>query len=84
MASMRPQVPESLSIIAAHPRWAVRHPIKRAVVLNPSTPLVDAIRITTTLRGAELAEIASDPAIPEVLRTHAAELRAAALRRPRA
>ncbi|MBX3162506.1 MAG: hypothetical protein KF773_41470 [Deltaproteobacteria bacterium] len=84
MASMRPHVPESLAVIAGHPRWSVRHPIKRALVLNPSTPLADAIRIATTLRGAELAELATDPAVPEVLRTHAAELRAATLRRPRA
>jgi hypothetical protein len=84
MASMRPAVPESLAKIAAHARWSVRHPVKRALVLNPSTPLADAIRITTTLRAAELAELSQDPSLPEPLRAHAAEVRAASLRRPQA
>jgi len=81
MAAMRPAVPASLSKIAAHPRWSVRHPIKRALVLNPATPLAAAIRIATTLRAAELAEIAQDPSLPGPLREHAAEVRAASLRR---
>ena len=84
MASMRPAVPEALAKIAAHPRWSVRHPVKRALVLNPATPLADASRSATTLRAAELAELAQDPSLPEPLREHAAEVRAAALRRPQA
>lgn len=84
IASRRPSPPESLARLAAHPRWSVRHAIKRALVMNPSTPLADAIRITTTLRTAELAELAQDPALPEPLRTHAAEVHAASRRRPQA
>ena len=53
IASLRPAVPDTLRKIAAHPRWSVRHPVKRALVLNPMTPLADAIRIVTTLRGHE-------------------------------
>lgn len=81
MAAMRPAVPDALAKIAAHPRWSPRHAVKRALVLNPSTPLADAIRITTTLRAAELAELAQDPSLPEALREHAADVRAASLRR---
>ena len=84
MAAMRPGVPESLALIVAHTKWSVRHAVKRALVLNPSTPLADAIRIATTLRVSELAEIAADPSLPEQLRTHAAEVRAASSRRPQA
>ena len=84
IASRRPNVPESLAKLAGHPRWSVRHAIKRALVMNPATPLAEAIRIVTTLRAAELAELAEDPALPEPLRTHAAEVRATALRRPQA
>ncbi|HEU0036059.1 MAG TPA: hypothetical protein VFQ53_35850 [Kofleriaceae bacterium] len=84
MAAARPGVPASLAKIAAHPRWSVRHAVKRALVQNPATPLADAIRIVTTLRAAELAELAADPALPEALRTHAAEIRAAMQRRPQA
>ncbi len=84
MAAMRPAVPESLARIAAHAKWSVRHPVKRALVLNPATPLADAIRIATTLRAAELAELASDPSLPDQLRAHAAELHATTQRRPQA
>ncbi|HET9626134.1 MAG TPA: hypothetical protein VFP84_32455 [Kofleriaceae bacterium] len=84
VASARPAVPASLALIAAHPKWSVQHAIKRALVLNPATPLADAIRIATTLRGQELRELAADHSLPEPLRTHAAEVFAATLRRPRA
>jgi hypothetical protein len=84
IAAARPAVPEALARLAAHPRWSVRHAVKRALVQNPSTPLADAIRIATTLRPAELAELANDAALPEPLRVHAAEVRASALRRPQA
>jgi len=74
VASARPAVPASLAIVAAHVRWSVRHPVKRALVFNPATPLADAIRLATTLRGADLQEIAAEPSLPEPLRMHAREL----------
>ncbi|HWO20677.1 MAG TPA: hypothetical protein VNO30_18040 [Kofleriaceae bacterium] len=77
IASARPAVPEALARLAAHPRWSVRHAVKRALVQNPSTPLADAIRIATTLPPGELAELSRDAALPEPLRLHAAQLRAA-------
>ena len=84
MAAARPAVPESLAKIAAHPRWSVRHPVKRALVLNPSTPLADAIRIATTLRAPELEELANDHSLPDALRQHATEVLAELQSRPRA
>jgi hypothetical protein len=84
MAAARPAVPESLSKIAAHPRWSVRHAVKRALVLNPATPLADAIRIATTLRAPELAELAADHSLPDQLRKHATEVLAELQSRPRA
>jgi len=84
LSAMRPAVPESLAKVAAHPRWSVRHAVKRALVFNPSTPLADAIRIATTLRHAELVELAGDHALPEPLRQHATELMRETLARPRA
>ena len=84
MAAARPAVPESLAKIAAHPRWSVRHAVKRALVLNPATPLADAIRIATTLRAPELAELAADHSLPEPLRKHAEEVLADLQSRPRA
>ncbi len=83
IASTRPAVPEALAKIACHPRWSVRHPVKRALVMNPSTPLADAIRVVTTLRVSELAELAHDPMLSETLRRHCAELHAATSHRRR-
>jgi hypothetical protein len=57
VAASRPAVPAALALIAAHPRWSVRQQIKRALVLNPATPLADAIRIATTLPGNVLVEL---------------------------
>ena len=82
LASTRPAVPASLVRIAAHPRWSVRHAVKRALVQNPTMPLADAMRIATTLRAAELAELANDPALSLPLREHAAQVSAASLERP--
>jgi hypothetical protein len=79
IASARPAVPAALAKLAAHPRWSVRHAVKRALVQNPSTPLADAIRIATTLPPAELAALARDAALSEPLRLHAAQVRAAAV-----
>lgn len=84
MASARPAVPESLAKIAAHPRWSVRHAVKRSLVLNPATPLADAIRVATTLRPSDLAELAGDASLPEPLRKHATEVLADLQSRPRA
>ncbi len=84
MAAMRPAVPDSLAKIASHPRWSVRHAVKRALVLNPATPLADAIRIATTLKAAELSELAADASLPELLRQHAAEVLSNVTQRPRA
>jgi len=74
VAAMRPAVPDSLAVIAHHARWSVRHGVKKALVMNPATPLADAMRIATTLRAAELLELAQDPSLPEALRRHAAEV----------
>src|SRR5437660_497245 len=76
--------PESLAKVAAHTRWSVRHAVKRALVLTPSTPLADAIRIATTLRAVELEELAGDHALHDQLRRHASELLAKLTSRPRA
>jgi hypothetical protein len=74
IAAARPAVPESLARIAVHVRWSVRHAVKRALVQNPATPLADAIRVATTLRASDRAELATDPALPEALIKHLQEL----------
>jgi hypothetical protein len=78
IAARRPALPDTLIKIAEHARWSVRHAVKRALVWNPSTPLDVAIRLATTLRPAELKEIAADETLPSPLRGHVAELLATA------
>lgn len=78
IASRRPSPPESLAAVAAHPRWSVRHSIKRALVLNPHTPVHLSVRIATTLRAADLRQVASDPNLAAPLREQAESLLAGA------
>lgn len=60
IAALRPAVPDSLTHVAAHTRWSTRYPVKRALVLNPATPVHIAVRLATTLRRGDLLEIARD------------------------
>jgi hypothetical protein len=83
IAAARPAVPAALALIAAHPRWSARHAVRRALVQNPALPLADAIRVATTLRPSDLAELAADLTLPAPLREHAAEVAARIRRRAR-
>jgi hypothetical protein len=81
MAALRPSLSASLATIAIHPRWSLRYPVRRALVLNPSTARHVAVRLATTLRPGDLAQLAADPTQPVVLRQHAAELLSAGRQR---
>jgi hypothetical protein len=74
LAAARPAVPEALTAVAEHRRWSTRHMVRRALVLNPYTPVHIAMRIATTLGTADWREIAGDTHLSEVLRTHVADL----------
>jgi hypothetical protein len=74
VAATRNAVPETLALIAEHPTWSARYPVKRALTLNPSTPLAAAIRIATTLTSHDLKEIMGLPGLAQVLRDHASEI----------
>ncbi len=80
IAAARPGAAAALTRIADHPRWSTRYAVRRALVLNGATPLHRAIRLVTTLRPADLRELAADIKAPGALRTHAAQLLAAARR----
>lgn len=74
MAALRPSLAAALATIAAHPRWSLRYAVRRALVLNPWTPLHLAVRMATTLKRGDLASLAADAMMPLALRQHAAEL----------
>lgn len=74
MAASRRAVPEALTKIAEHTKWSVRIAVKRALVLNPATPLATALRLATTLPSGDLAEILELATLSPLLREHIREL----------
>ena len=72
LASRRPMLPGGLAAIADSERWRGRPAVRRALVLNPCTPVPLAARLVTTLGDAELRAVARDPSLPGLLRAHAA------------
>lgn len=76
IASRRPTQPESQVVIFSNDTWRVRHAVRRALALNPHTPVPLTARIMIALRDRDLREIASDPGLSPTLRTHAEELEA--------
>ena len=74
IASRRPTEPNSQLAVFSCDRWRVRHAVRRALALNPHTPVALAARIMTTLRDADLRDIARDPGLSSTLARHAREL----------
>lgn len=82
IAASRHAVPEALTLIAEHPKWAARPTIKRALVLNPATPLATSLRLAATLPSQDLLEISQLTILTEPLREHARQLLERRRRRP--
>lgn len=74
LAARRPALPESLAAVAASDRWSARYEVKRALVKNPYTPVLVAMRLATTLRPSDLRAIASDTNLAAPLRDQARAL----------
>lgn len=74
MASARPAVPASLTLIADHARWSVRAAVRRSLAFNPHTPVHVAVRVATTLRPADWRELAADNGLGAELRAHVESL----------
>ena len=82
LAAARPAVPEALVAVADHRRWSTRHMVRRALALNPHTPVHVAMRLATTLGAADWREIAGDLHLAEPLRAHVTDLLRAGASRP--
>ncbi len=78
LASRRPTNAQALAHVGAHERWAPRYRVRLALVRNPYSPVPMAVRLATTLRARDLAQIADDTHLAELVREQAREL---ALRR---
>jgi hypothetical protein len=80
IASRRPVLAGALLAIFHSDRWRARAHVRRALVLNPCTPLPLAARLMATLPDRDLSDAAVDAALGDTLRGHAGAL----LRRRRA
>ncbi len=54
MASRRPLDPEILRYVFSSPRWIVRYPIKRTLLLNPYTPTELSLRLLSFMTQGDL------------------------------
>jgi hypothetical protein len=68
LASRRPCRPDVLTEIARQPRWAHRPRIRRALVLNPDTPLEVAAPIVGLLMRHELRLVATSTTVSPSVR----------------
>ena len=74
IAASRRALPETLALVAEHPKWSASYAVKRALVQNPLTPLATAIRIATTLTSQDLKEISELSILAQPLRDHALDV----------
>lgn len=77
IAASRPAVPEALARVAAHPRWSARASVRRALALNPHTPVHVAVRLAVTLGVRDWGDIAGASELAPALREQARSLLAA-------
>ena len=75
VAAMRPAVPAALALVAEHRRWSTRPGVRRALVLNPHTPVHVALRLVVTLQPADWDAIIAAGELAEPVRASARELR---------
>jgi hypothetical protein len=71
IAAMRPTTAEILERIAAHPRWASRAAVRKALAFNPATPAPLARHLLPTLLRQDLELLAGSHVLAEPLRHEA-------------
>lgn len=74
IASRRPAAPAALGAVFASARFRSRYPVRKALAANPHTPAHLALRVVSTLRTNDLAELATDGTLEEVVRDFARAL----------
>ncbi len=74
IASRRPVLPAVLEVVASSGRWRPRYSVKRALVMNPNTPVHLALRMVITLRAGDLRAVAADANLAAALREQAEAL----------
>ncbi|MGI5862058.1 MAG: hypothetical protein ACOX6T_08365 [Myxococcales bacterium] len=63
-----------LRVIMGSREWTRQHQVKLALVKNPKVPMAVAMRFMSTLRDAEVRELAKNKNIPSGVRLHAKKM----------
>lgn len=74
VAAARPAVPAALVLVAEHRRWSVRTGVRRALALNPHTPVHLALRLIVTLGPSDWDAIVQAGEVSAAVRDSAREL----------
>jgi hypothetical protein len=63
-----------LAAVGSHPRWRDRHAVRMSLLRHPTTPPGVSLRFLEWISPGELAEIASSPVVPRLVRATARQL----------
>jgi hypothetical protein len=63
--------PAVLALVAANPRWGVRHEVRVGLAQNPQTPVETALRILPWLKKPELRAVAAAQRVSDAVRRRA-------------
>lgn len=74
IAAMRPTSPKILDEIVRSGRWSPRYGVKKALVLNPYSPVNTAISLLTFLNAPDLDDVAASVEVSDALRSAARDL----------
>ncbi len=74
IAATRPISPKTLNCIADHQRWITRHTVKKAIILNPYTPVSLALKLLTFMPIQDLRQVLESREISRVVKISAEKL----------
>ena len=74
IAATRPASPKVIEAIYNHPKWITRYRVKKAIVLNPNSPLSIAMRLVTLMSVQDLEEVVLSQGLHRLLRQEARKL----------
>ena len=74
VAAMRPTSPKILDEVVRSGRWSPRYAVKKALALNPYSPVNTAISLLTFLNRPDLDQVSESSEVSDSLRSAAREL----------
>jgi hypothetical protein len=74
IAATRPVSPKVLYCLADHPKWIKRHKVKKAIALNPYTPVSLALKLLAFMKIQDLRQILESTEVSRVVKISAEKL----------